>query len=46
MKVQNKTNHKFEAILTEVVEDQKKMKSQITKLTSALIVEEQGKFPS
>ena len=28
------------------MEDQKEMKSQITKLTSALIVQEQGKFPS
>ena len=46
MEVQNKTNQKFEAILTQVVEDQKKMKSQITKLTSALTIQERGKFPS
>ena len=39
-------NQKFEAILTQVVEDQKEMKSQITKLTSTLTVQEWGKFPS
>ena len=46
MEAQNKTNQKFEAILTQVVEDQKEMKSQITKLTSALTIQERGKFPS
>ena len=46
METQNKTNQKFEVILTQVVEDQKEMKSQITKLTNALVTQEQGKFPS
>ena len=45
IEAQNKTNQKFEAILTQVVEDQKETKSQITKLTSALTIQEQGKFP-
>ncbi|KAL5766048.1 hypothetical protein ACOSP7_016665 [Xanthoceras sorbifolium] len=40
------TLQKFETILTQVVEDQKEMKSQITKLTSALSVQERGKIPS
>ena len=34
------------AILTQMVEDQKEMKSQITKLTRTLTIQEQGKFPS
>ncbi|KAL5741564.1 hypothetical protein ACOSP7_028296 [Xanthoceras sorbifolium] len=34
------TLQKFETILTQVVEDQKEMKSQITKLTSALFLQE------
>ena len=45
MEAYNKTNQKFKAILTQVVEDQKKMQSQITKLTSALTIQEQEKFP-
>ncbi|KAL5762921.1 hypothetical protein ACOSP7_019185 [Xanthoceras sorbifolium] len=40
------TLQKFETILTQVVEDQKEMKSQITMLTSALSVQERGKIPS
>ena len=39
-------NQKFETILTQVVEDEKEMKSQITKLISALTIQERGKFPS
>ena len=46
MEAQNKTNQKFKAILTQVVEYQKEMKSQITELTSTLTIQERGKFPS
>ncbi|KAL5754159.1 hypothetical protein ACOSP7_022379 [Xanthoceras sorbifolium] len=40
------TLQKFETILTQVVEDENEMKSQITKLTSALSIQERGKISS
>ncbi|POO00107.1 hypothetical protein TorRG33x02_042340, partial [Trema orientale] len=46
MEAQNKTNQKFESILTQVVEENKEIKSQITKLTNALTVQERGRFPA
>ena len=46
MEVQSKTNQKFEWLFTQMVEESKEMKSQITKLTGALVVQERGKFPS
>ena len=44
METQMKTNQMFECMLTQVVEENKEIKNQITKLTSAL--EERGRFPS
>ena len=46
METQGKTNQKFESVLTQVVEENKEIKSQISKLTSALTVQERGRFPS
>ena len=46
MEAQSKTNQKFETVFAQVVEENKEIKSQITKLTSALTVQERGKFPS
>ena len=40
MEVQDKTNQKFESVLKQEVEENKEIKSQITKLTNALIVQE------
>ncbi|GKU99363.1 hypothetical protein SLEP1_g12224 [Rubroshorea leprosula] len=42
MEAQNKTNQKFDSILTQVVEENKDIKSQLTKLTNALTVQERG----
>ena len=39
-------NQKFESLFTQMVEENKEMKSQITKLTGALAFNEWGKFPS
>ncbi|XP_024026577.1 uncharacterized protein LOC112093078, partial [Morus notabilis] len=44
--VQSKTNQKFESLFTQMVEESKEMKSQITNLTGALAVQERDKFPS
>ena len=46
METQTKMNQKFESLITQIVEESKEMKSQITKLTSALASHERGKFPS
>ncbi|GMN58159.1 hypothetical protein TIFTF001_027260 [Ficus carica] len=46
MEAQTKTNQKLESLFMQMVEESKEMKSQITKLTSALAVQERGKFPS
>ncbi|GKV24668.1 hypothetical protein SLEP1_g34252 [Rubroshorea leprosula] len=46
MEAQTKTNQKFDSILTQVVEENKDIKSQLTKLTNALTVQERGKIPS
>ena len=46
MEAQGQTNKKFDSILIQVVEENKEIKSQITKHTSAFIVKEWGKFPS
>ncbi|GMN21907.1 hypothetical protein TIFTF001_040138 [Ficus carica] len=44
--MQNKTNRKFKAIFTLMVEENKEIKSQISKLTNALAIQEHGKLPS
>ncbi|GKV10508.1 hypothetical protein SLEP1_g21858 [Rubroshorea leprosula] len=46
MEAQNKTNQRFDSILTQVVEENKDIKSQLTKLTNALTIQERGKIPS
>ncbi|XP_024021735.1 uncharacterized protein LOC112091707 [Morus notabilis] len=46
MDAQNKTNQKVDSMLTQLVEENKEIKSQITKLTEALTVQERGRFPS
>ncbi|GMN30803.1 hypothetical protein TIFTF001_046455 [Ficus carica] len=46
MEAQTRMNQKFESLFTQMVEESKEMKSQITKLTGALAVQERGKFPS
>ncbi|XP_024032297.1 uncharacterized protein LOC112094831 [Morus notabilis] len=46
MDAQNKTNQRVDSMLTQLVEENKEIKSQITKLAEALIVQERGKFPS
>ena len=48
MEAQNKTNQKFESLFTQVVEESKEMKSQISKLTEtwAISTQERGKFPA
>ncbi|GKU94734.1 hypothetical protein SLEP1_g8180 [Rubroshorea leprosula] len=46
MEAQTKTNQKFDSILTQVVEENKDIKSQLTKLTNALTIQERGKIPS
>ncbi|GMN32869.1 hypothetical protein TIFTF001_034595, partial [Ficus carica] len=46
MEAQTRMNQKFESLFTQMVEESKEMKSQITKLTGALAVQERGKFLS
>ncbi|GKU88873.1 hypothetical protein SLEP1_g3087 [Rubroshorea leprosula] len=46
MEAQTKTNQKFDSILTQMVEENKDIKSQLTKLTNALTIQERGKIPS
>ena len=46
MDAQQATNQKFESVLTQLVEENKEIKSQITKVTSSLAIQERGKFPS
>ncbi|XP_038978648.1 uncharacterized protein LOC120108978 [Phoenix dactylifera] len=46
IEAQNKTNQKFESMITQVVEENKEIRSQVSKLISALTVNERGKFPS
>ena len=46
VEAQNKTNQKFESLFTQMAEESKEMKSQITKLTGTLAVQERGRFPS
>ena len=46
MDAQQATNQKFESVLIQLVEDNKESKSQITKVTSSLAIQEHGKFPS
>ena len=46
MDAQNKTNRRVDSMLTQLVEESKEIKSQITKLTEALTVQECGRFPS
>ncbi|XP_038974777.1 uncharacterized protein LOC120106013 [Phoenix dactylifera] len=46
IEAQNKTNQKFESMITQVVEENKEIRSQVSKLISALAVNERGKFPS
>ncbi|XP_024027824.1 uncharacterized protein LOC112093495 [Morus notabilis] len=46
MDAQNKTNQRVDSMLTQLVEENKKLKSQITKLTEALTIQVRGKFPS
>ena len=46
MDAQNKTNQRVYSMLTQLVEENKEIKSQITKLTEALTVQERGRFPS
>jgi hypothetical protein len=43
---QSKTNQKHDALLNQLAEENKEMKSHISKLTNALTVNEKGKFPS
>ncbi|XP_057982368.1 uncharacterized protein LOC131167588 [Malania oleifera] len=44
--LEGKTNQKFESLITQVVEEKKEIKSQVSKLISSLSVNERGKFPS
>uniref|UniRef100_A0A2N9HFB1 Reverse transcriptase domain-containing protein n=1 Tax=Fagus sylvatica TaxID=28930 RepID=A0A2N9HFB1_FAGSY len=46
LEAQSKTNQKHDALLNQLAEENKEMKSHISKLTNALIVNEKGKFPS
>jgi hypothetical protein len=46
IKAQSKTNQKHDALLNQLAEENKEMKSHISKLTNALTVNEKGKFPS
>ncbi|XP_024027051.1 uncharacterized protein LOC112093226 [Morus notabilis] len=46
MDTQNKMNQRVDSMLTQLVEENKEIKSQITKLTEALTIQERGKFPS
>ena len=46
IEAQSKTNHRFESLIAQVVEENKEMKSQFSKLTNVLSVQEPGKLPS
>ena len=46
MDAQSKMNQRVDSMLTQLVEENKEIKSQITKLTEALTVQERGRFPS
>ncbi|XP_024022405.1 uncharacterized protein LOC112091898 [Morus notabilis] len=46
MDTQNKMNQRVDSMLTQLVEENKEIKSQITKLTEALTVQEHHRFPS
>ena len=46
IEAQSKTNQRLDSLITQVVEEHKEIKNQISKLTSALTVTERGKFPS
>lgn len=46
IEAQGKTNQKFEIMINQVVEDNKEMKSHMSKLTNFLTVGERGKFPA
>ncbi|KAK4478709.1 hypothetical protein RD792_014207 [Penstemon davidsonii] len=46
IEAQSKTNQKVEAVITQIVEENKEIKNQIGKLTSALTIQERGKFAS
>lgn len=46
IEAQDKTNQKFKSLITQVVEENKEIKSQVSKLMSSLSVNERGKFPS
>uniref|UniRef100_A0A2N9IZ94 Integrase catalytic domain-containing protein n=1 Tax=Fagus sylvatica TaxID=28930 RepID=A0A2N9IZ94_FAGSY len=46
IEAQSKTNQKRDALLNQLAEENKEMKSHISKLTNALTVNEKGKFPS
>uniref|UniRef100_A0A2N9I7N6 RNA-directed DNA polymerase n=1 Tax=Fagus sylvatica TaxID=28930 RepID=A0A2N9I7N6_FAGSY len=46
LETQSKTNQKHDALLNQLAEENKEMKSHISKLTNALTVNEKGKFPS
>ena len=46
METQSKTNQKFESLIAQLAEDNNEIKSQISKLTNILSVNEQDKFPS
>jgi hypothetical protein len=46
LEAQSKTNQKHDALLNQLAEENKEMKSHISKLTNALTVNEKGKFPS
>ena len=44
IEAQSKTNHRFESLIAQVVEENKEMKSQFSKLTNVLSVQEPGKL--
>ena len=46
IEAQGKTNHRFESLINQVVEENKDIKGQISKLTNALSIQEPGKIPS
>ena len=46
MNAQQASNQKFESILMQLVEENKEIKSQITKVTISLAIQERDKFPS
>ncbi|XP_024017304.1 uncharacterized protein LOC112090375 [Morus notabilis] len=46
MDAQNKTNQRVDSMLTQLVGENKEIKSHITKLTEALTIQECGRFPS